>query len=321
MKKTALVILFLAILLIVYAAIAENTATQEILTVENCSDLAEIMKLEDPNDQKIKDFAANFVGQTISFEGNLAGIESYRCRKHDHQTHYDMLIRTGDFSLNKSIGPSFQFKDVGVSDLGINGDHLPNFVRTGNNICVTAVVESFKESQGLFMLTPILLSERKKSHAIESKSEETTPQKTDEVEKEPEKEEVHYNTLKNGSKGNSVKTMQKRLIELHYLKNGSADGVFGKNTKTAIERFQSTNGLQVTGIADDATQIALYSDNAIEAKLSISQAGMVIGSNAVTEWNVDGQRFTLKGNQTKTVKTAWGTYRFDAFGNYEKISD
>lgn len=56
-----------------------------------------------------------------------------------------------------------------------------------------------------------------------------------------------------------------------------------------------------------------------EPSLSISCSTVSIGSESSTSWTVDGESFTLKGNETKTIETQWGTYKFDAFGNYEKL--
>lgn len=127
-----------------------------------------------------------------------------------------------------------------------------------------------------------------------------------------------YTVLEKGSKGDDVKALQLRLIELHYLADGSADGDYGNKTKTAIEKFQAAAKLSVTGTADELTQAMLYSEEAPEAKLSISSSTTSIGSSSTTVWSVDGQEFTLKGSQTKTIVTSWGTYKFDAYGNYEK---
>jgi len=129
-----------------------------------------------------------------------------------------------------------------------------------------------------------------------------------------------YRTIQSGDASNEVKTLQQRLIDLYYL-SGTTDGKFGKNTKAAIEKFQVTHGISVTGIADAETQAMLFSDNATQASLSVSCSSMVVGSQATTVWYVDGQEFKLTGNKTKTIKTIWGTYKFDAFGNYEKIEN
>lgn len=79
-----------------------------------------------------------------------------------------------------------------------------------------------------------------------------------EAEAEPE---VTYATLQKGSKGNDVVKLQQRLKDLGYLK-GSADGDFGKGTAAAVSAFQKKAGLSDTGIADDATQRALFADGA-----------------------------------------------------------
>lgn len=75
-----------------------------------------------------------------------------------------------------------------------------------------------------------------------------------------------YQTMQKGSKGDMVKTLQNRLIELNYL-TGSADGDFGGKTAAAVELFQSTVGIAVTGIADVNTQVALYAADAPKAKV------------------------------------------------------
>lgn len=73
-------------------------------------------------------------------------------------------------------------------------------------------------------------------------------------------------TLEKGSKGEEVRALQNRLIELNYL-SGSADGSYGGKTATAIELFQAEVGLTVTGTADPATQEALFADDAPKAKV------------------------------------------------------
>lgn len=75
-----------------------------------------------------------------------------------------------------------------------------------------------------------------------------------------------YTALQKGDKGDEVKQLQQRLIELGYL-DGNADGDFGNKTKAAVELFQSSAKLPVTGVADQETQQALYADNAPKAKV------------------------------------------------------
>ena len=70
-----------------------------------------------------------------------------------------------------------------------------------------------------------------------------------------------FQLLKRGSKNEAVTTLQKRLIELKYLK-GTADGSFGPATETAVMLFQQASGMNPSGIADEETLKALYSDSA-----------------------------------------------------------
>lgn len=57
-------------------------------------------------------------------------------------------------------------------------------------------------------------------------------------------------TLKNGSKGQEVKTLQQKL-------NIQADGIFGKQTEEAVKEFQKKHNLTVDGIVGSKTLTAL----------------------------------------------------------------
>ena len=57
-------------------------------------------------------------------------------------------------------------------------------------------------------------------------------------------------TLKRGSRGEDVKTLQKRL-------NLMADGIFGKLTEEAVREFQKAHSLTADGIAGAKTLAAL----------------------------------------------------------------
>lgn len=63
-------------------------------------------------------------------------------------------------------------------------------------------------------------------------------------------------TLRRGSIGEAVRTLQMSLISLGYDvgRNTKADGKFGPATEAGIRAFQVDNGLSVTGIWTDADQ-------------------------------------------------------------------
>lgn len=63
-------------------------------------------------------------------------------------------------------------------------------------------------------------------------------------------------TLKQGSSGQTVRTVQKKLKNWGYYK-GAVDGIFGSQTKKAVRFFQSRNGLVVDGIVGKNTLKAL----------------------------------------------------------------
>ena len=68
--------------------------------------------------------------------------------------------------------------------------------------------------------------------------------------------------LKKGDRGEQVKSLQQKLIDLGYLA-GSADGIFGESTKKAVMAFQSAKGLKADGQAGSATLAALGSGGTI----------------------------------------------------------
>lgn len=63
-------------------------------------------------------------------------------------------------------------------------------------------------------------------------------------------------SLKLGSTGENVRTVQRRLKDLKFY-NGSVDGDYGEGTEEAVKRFQKQYGLTVDGKVGAATQEAL----------------------------------------------------------------
>ena len=88
--------------------------------------------------------------------------------------------------------------------------------------------------------------------------------------------------LQKGSKGEEVRNVQLRLIELGYLK-GAADGDYGNQTKAAVEAFQKASSLEVTGII---TNIDM-------AKLFASQVAQEVGQPVEISGNLTVQNCEL----------------------------
>lgn len=66
------------------------------------------------------------------------------------------------------------------------------------------------------------------------------------------------NTWQQGSSGDCVKLIQKRLSDLGY-DPGPIDGIYGEKTYSAVKVFESKNGMTVDGIVDTRTWSMLFS--------------------------------------------------------------
>ena len=67
-----------------------------------------------------------------------------------------------------------------------------------------------------------------------------------------------YATIRFGSKGPRVTSLQQALISLGYL-SGNADGTFGVKTRKAVKSFQRSRKLKADGVAGKKTLVALES--------------------------------------------------------------
>ena len=65
-----------------------------------------------------------------------------------------------------------------------------------------------------------------------------------------------FEVLTNGSKGDIVAEIQKKLIEKGFL-DGNADGSFGPKTQNAVIAFQNENSMDPTGTVDENTYNAI----------------------------------------------------------------
>jgi hypothetical protein len=63
-------------------------------------------------------------------------------------------------------------------------------------------------------------------------------------------------TLQAGDTGNQVKLLQEALVTLGFL-SGKPDGIYGVETKNAVERFQVSQGIAEDGVAGPQTLAAV----------------------------------------------------------------
>lgn len=72
---------------------------------------------------------------------------------------------------------------------------------------------------------------------------------------------VYSEDILKGADAEETLRVQRRLNNLFYTV--TEDGDYGSGTRTAVEKFQTQNELEVTGVADEATQKALFSEKAV----------------------------------------------------------
>ena len=82
----------------------------------------------------------------------------------------------------------------------------------------------------------------------------------------------NYSTLRAGMSGQRVRILQQALIDLNFL-SGSADGVFGSGTESAVKAFQRSRKLTADGLAGKNTLRALeqaFSGSSSDGSSSLS---------------------------------------------------
>lgn len=111
-------------------------------------------------------------------------------------------------------------------------------------------------------------------------------------------EEGDYVTLRSGSTGDAVSSLQERLKVLKYY-TAAVDGSYGKGTVSAVKAFQKKAGLSADGIAGPLTQAAIYDDAAPEADAKESAA------EDDTNTDTSGDYVAPTPNITSVKMTSW----------------
>lgn len=97
-----------------------------------------------------------------------------------------------------------------------------------------------------------------------------------------EEEIVATAILRQGSTGNEVKEVQRRLKMWGYY-NGSVDGIFGAGTRSAVIAFQQKNGLTADGIVGQSTYKALGMNSSYQALAGSSSSSSSGSSNSSSQ--------------------------------------
>lgn len=149
----------------------------------------------------------------------------------------------------------------GTMDRGRIGNNLAPgniyyFKTTKNDLEMMLLLMDEAKGQGYEMVTlnELFGYEPNKTVDVSNILSESMPELAD--------HNVPYYFMKTGDCTWATFLLQKRLIELGYLAEGSADGVFGSGTAAALSAFQAKLGLAATGAADDVTQMKIFDKDA-----------------------------------------------------------
>lgn len=122
---------------------------------------------------------------------------------------------------------------------------------------------------------------------------------------------TRYSTLKFGSRGSSVLSLQKALLSLGFDPDGT-DGKYGRGTEKAVTAYQQARGLTVDGKAGTLTQTKLYEELAAQGSSSGSSSGNSTNPNTL-KYGDSGDR--VRELQTALVKLGYSTNGIDgSFG-------
>lgn len=131
----------------------------DILTVDNCESLANMFAINADRDSAYSEFASNYRGKTIEFDGSI----DY---KENHSTYnpfdgsssvseyeYDILVSYGDYDANTQVGPTIKIENVSSRKLGYDvSKNLPDFMVVGSNVKIQVRVGNYDSDTGIFTM-------------------------------------------------------------------------------------------------------------------------------------------------------------------------
>lgn len=110
-----------------------------------------------------------------------------------------------------------------------------------------------------------------------------------------------YKALFEGDKGEDVRRMQRKLIDLGYL-NDTADGQFGPRTASAVREFSETNGLGSYSYASSAMLEKLYSGSA--KPFQEPWVPLIFEDNARGQWQYEkSDKLSFRAKVTNCSRT------------------
>ena len=185
-----------------------------------------------------------------------------------------------------------------------NTNRIKKAVLEGKKLSMKLVLRNDRTREDVYMEKVSLdLSELPDETTVYEPSGDPTP--TPAATRKPEATRVtpkaSYKPLFEGDKGEDVRRMQRKLIDLGYLTD-SADGSFGPRTAAAVREFCETNGLGSDSYASAAMLEKLYSGNA--KPYQEPWVPLIFLDNARGQWqNSSGDKLSFRAKVTNTSRT------------------
>lgn len=134
---------------------SSGATSEASITAANSQEFAQLLRIPDNCDERVRRFAQEHRGESIEFDGSVA------VRSKSAPTRYDMLLAPGDQGARATRGPAFKFEGVTLQELNLVGaDPRPALVRPGARFRFTTEVKSFNGDQCLLFLDPIATQPR-----------------------------------------------------------------------------------------------------------------------------------------------------------------
>lgn len=121
------------------------------LTAANNKDFAAVLASRGDN-KLFSKFATKYEGRDIQFDGVVLAIGPHG----DYETRYNILIIPGDDPYTETNSVSFQFRNQNiVQDLKMTGPNIPDYLRVGDQLRVTATVDEYVSDLELMVIEPV----------------------------------------------------------------------------------------------------------------------------------------------------------------------
>lgn len=131
--------------------------TDDILTVDNCEALAAMLTLNADVDSSYADFAKQYLGKTIEFDGSIdykdnhISYNPFNGNSSTSEYEYDVLVSYGDYNADHRTGPTIKIENVSSRKLGYDvSKTLPSFMAVGSNVRIRVRVGSYNADTGIF---------------------------------------------------------------------------------------------------------------------------------------------------------------------------